>query len=126
MSSFAVLGLLAALLALAFVLYPILRPGPHPHGDSEAEELAERRRTIYQQILEVEFDQQLGKIDDADAHGLTDELLRQASALIAQESMTNRDADAEIEREIQAIRRALMNFKDAEPGLPSPSGSRQA
>ena len=126
MSLFAVFGLLAALLALAFVLYPLLRPGPYAHGDSEAEELAERRRTIYQQILDVEFDQQLGKIDDADAYGLTDELLRQASALIAQESTTKRDADAEIEREIQAMRRALMSFKDDEPGLPSPSGSRQA
>ena len=126
MSVFALLGLLAALLALAFVLYPILRPGPSARGESEATDLAERRRAIYQQILDVEFDQQLGKMDDADARGLTDELLRQASALIAQESATSRDVDAEIEREIQDIRRALMGFRDTESGVPSPSGSRQA
>jgi hypothetical protein len=108
MSPFLLLGLLLALLALAFVLYPILRPrAAAVEPIAQPAELEERRRTLYRQILDIEFDQQVGKVDETDARELTERLLHQAASLAAQQSTAEAEADAELEREILAVRRSL-------------------
>jgi hypothetical protein len=106
-SGFALAGLLIGLLALAFVLYPLLRPrrATAEQVSSEAD-LAEQRGALYQQILDVEFDQQLGKIDPLDAQQLTDSLLRQAAELLARQSERGTEIEELIEREIVALRSA--------------------
>ena len=116
MTIFTALGLLLALLALAFVLYPILRPGvaaAEPHA-ADADEREERRVAIYRQILEIEFDERTGKIDPADGRALTAELLLEAAALLAREPAPPPDLDREIEREIAAVRRALAAARQPE------------
>ena len=119
MTGFIVIGLILALLAVSFVLYPILRPRPAPAGQPAASlERAERRHAIYRQILDIEFDQRVGKIADADARDLSAALLREAADLLPTEPSTEPgtepDADAEIEREIAAVRRALASSRAAE------------
>ena len=108
MSPFALLGLLLALLALAFVLYPILRPTAAAADPiTQPGELEDQRRALYRQIVEIEFDQQVGKVDETDARELTERLLHQAASLAAQESIADAKAEAEVEREILAVRRSL-------------------
>jgi uncharacterized membrane protein YccC len=104
---FVLLGLLLGLLALAFVLYPIVRPRPDPREASGASDLEERRRALYHQILDVEFDQQLGKLGENDARELSEDLLRQADRLFADEPSAERQIEAELEHEMAAGRHAL-------------------
>ncbi len=113
MTGFVVIGLILALLAVSFVLYPVLRPQPARAGQPAASlERAERRHAIYRQILDIEFDQRVGKIADTDARDLSAALLREAADLLSTEPSTERGADpgadAEIEREIAAVRKALV------------------
>ena len=115
------LGLLLASLALVFVLYPVLKPTPDSEVTQDDAELAERRRALYRQILEVEFDQRLGKLDEADARELSERLLGQAAELMASESSAQHEIEARVESEIQAVRRALA-AAESEPAasLPRP------
>jgi hypothetical protein len=106
-SIFAMLGLLLASLALVFVLYPVLKPTPDSEVTRDDAELAERRRALYRQILEIEFDQRLGKLDETDARELSERLLSQAAELMASESSAEHEIEARVESEIQAARRAL-------------------
>ena len=108
MTGFVVLGLLLGVLALAFVLYPILRPRPvREEALAEAAELAERRYALYRQIVDIEFDERVGKIEASDAQAMTGALLAEAAALLETESAAERDLEREIEREVAAVRRAL-------------------
>jgi hypothetical protein len=117
-SPFVLLGLVLALLALVYVLYPIFRPsrGEINHR-AELSDVDERRRVLYHQILDVEFDQQVGKIDQADARELTEQLLQQAASLVADESKAHDNIEAEIEREILAVRHALADERRTQVGL---------
>ena len=109
------LGLLLGLLALAFVLYPILRPERAAAGERSAwPELEERRGSIYRQIIELEFDAKLGKVSGDDARELTASLLREAAELLAAQSTSERDVEAQIEREIAALRRAMAAARGSE------------
>jgi hypothetical protein len=115
-----ILGLLLALSALAFVLYPIVRPAPASDFNQDDTELEERRAAIYRQILDVEFDQRLGKLSEADGRELSESLLSQAAALLAGEPASRHDIEAQLEWEILAIRRALA-AGESEPAASSPS-----
>jgi hypothetical protein len=106
-SLFAVVGLLIALAALLFVLYPLVTTSPRAATVASIDEAAERRRDLYRQILELEFDQKLGKLDESDAREQSEQLLRQAAALLPADGTVPPDASAEIEREIAALRQAL-------------------
>jgi len=108
MSVFVLIGLLLALLAVGFVLYPLVRPGAAgARAADPIRELEERRFALYRQILDIELDQRMGKIDPADGEQLSASLLAQAAALLAQQRMAVEAIDRQIEREIQAARRAL-------------------
>ena len=115
MSPYIALGLLLSLAALAFVLYPILRPRagrePAPEAPGEPEE---RRRAIYRQILEIELDQQIGKLDPRHAQEATSALLHQAAALLGAQSSAERDLERAIELEIAALRGALAAARESE------------
>lgn len=116
MSPYVLLGLALALLALGFVLYPIVRP-TRPLADhaSQEVELAEGRQAIYQQILDVEFDQRVGKLSLADARELSEALLGQAADLLPNRADALIEQEAEIEREIRAVRRILAVSAPQEP-----------
>jgi hypothetical protein len=117
-SIFVLLGLLLGLLALAFVLYPIVRPKPDPPEAAISSDLEERRRALYHQILDVEFDQQLGKLGEADARELSEDLLRQADRLFVDEPRAKPQIAAELEHEIPAGRHALAASRQPAPDAP--------
>ena len=108
MSMFVLLGLLLGLLAVGFVLYPLVRPGvARARAVDLTAELVEQRFALYRQILDIELDQRMGKIDPADAEQLSASLLAQAAALLAQQSTAVEAIDRQIEREIEATRQTL-------------------
>lgn len=119
MNAYLILGLTLVAAAVLFVLLPIVRPANRPTAfDSRRAEFEARRQELYRQILEIEFDQQVGKVDAADARTLCDRLLAQAAGLLAEQS-TEKGApepeveiEAEIEREVAALRRALRGSGD--------------
>src|SRR5882724_1217737 len=102
------LGAVVVLIALAFVGWPLLRP---PKAVSPASEpvlsAAEQRAAIYRELVELDLDQRLGKVDEANHRAQTDALLSRAAELLAAEDATIEHIDDELEREIAAQRRAL-------------------
>lgn len=65
-----------------------------------------QRLQIYQQIIELEFDQQTGKLSVEDCQELSSELLARAARLLRADAREDVDVDEEIEAEIAAARRA--------------------
>jgi hypothetical protein len=102
------LGAVVVLIALAFVGWPLVRP-PRAVSPPAAPILsaAEQRAAIYRELMELELDQRLGKVDEADHRAQADALMAQAAALLAAEDATIESIDDELEREIAAQRRAL-------------------
>jgi|SRR5919201_6826799 hypothetical protein len=95
----------ATLVAVAcvFALLPLVRGAP---AEAFEPKPATNRFQLYQQILEAEFDCQLGKLSAEDFERQKAELLARASWLLRQErtAPTLADIDAEIEREIAVAR----------------------
>ncbi|HET6319708.1 MAG TPA: hypothetical protein VFG86_24885 [Chloroflexota bacterium] len=98
-------GIVLVACAAGFALLPLAR------GSRAAIELPEagitERAQIYQQVLELEFDYQVGKLSAEDFHKLSTELLGQASELLQAERGEVSELDEEIEREILAAREAF-------------------
>ncbi|MBI4492128.1 MAG: hypothetical protein HY690_04985 [Chloroflexi bacterium] len=107
MSFPAVLGLLLAALAIAFVLYPLARPGRPQPGEEPRDELALRRAAIYREVLDLEFDRKLGKLSEADYRTSSAALLQRAAALLEQAAVAEQELDARLEQEIAAARVAV-------------------
>ena len=110
------LGAVVVILALGFVMLPLLRrrvPGrlgvadaPSPADDPRVAGPADRRE-IYRQILDLDLDHRVGKLDDADYRELSEACLARAAALLAEEERDTAAADERVEREIAAMREAL-------------------
>jgi hypothetical protein len=107
-----ILGIVLVAVAAAFVLLPFAR------GTIESE-IAEQpsadRFTLYQQVLEAEFDYQVGKLGAEDYHQLTSELLQQAGKELRDERGSVTEVDQEIEREIAAARAAFAAARRGSP-----------
>lgn len=113
------LGGLVVLAVLAFVVLPLVRrQGEQPvatPGTRPASELAAERAEIYRELVELELDQQVGKLAEADFRDLSEALLARAAALISQEEAQGSSVEAEIEREIAAMRAALKAATERRP-----------
>ncbi len=105
------LGALVVAAALGFVIYPLLRPrlASTPGGpDADRQQtLAERRQAIYREIVDLEFDHRVGKLDEADYRELSDACLARAASLLAEADAEQTLLDERAEREIAAMREAL-------------------
>jgi hypothetical protein len=103
------LGGLVVAAALAFVALPLLRPRRTASvGEGEAApSLAEQRAAVYRELLELELDHRVGKLDAADYQSLADGLRARAALLLSAEDATLRQADEQVEREIAEQRAAL-------------------
>lgn len=103
-----VLGIALVAAAAAFALIPFARPSS---ADDDALAMAgptaDNRQAVYRQLLELEFDRDLGKLSDEDFAIVSSELLSQAGASLRRERGTLVEVDAEIEREIRAARAAF-------------------
>ncbi|RMF86762.1 MAG: zinc-ribbon domain-containing protein [Nitrospirae bacterium] len=77
------LCLLAAVAALAFTLLPFLRPRAAGAGvDLEAEDLFLAKEYVYANIKDLDFDHQVGKIEDEDYQRMRSSLKREASEIL--------------------------------------------
>jgi hypothetical protein len=106
-----IVGIALLAVTAAFVLLPLAR-GSHDVEDSSAAEAAQPERfQLYRQILELEFDHQLGKLTAEDCQQLSAQLLGQAGEMLRDERASLAELDDEIEREIAAARAAFTAAK---------------
>jgi hypothetical protein len=119
----AVLGIVLVAAAAAFALFPFAR-GPRVESVLPSENPAGERYRLYQQVLELEFDRDVGKLSQADFEQLSAQLLAQAGAALRDERGAMGEVDAEIEREIAAARAAFaaarQSTRDAKAESPVP------
>jgi hypothetical protein len=101
-----IVGIVLVACAAGFALLPLARGTRAAANTSEPSETD--RSGIYLQVLELEFDYQVGKLSAQDFHQLSIELLGQAGELIrAERGSLLGELDDEIEREIAAARAAF-------------------
>jgi hypothetical protein len=101
------LGAIVVLAVLAFVVLPLLPGRQTAAATVQADDAAEARAAIYQELLELELDQKVGKIADSDYCELSDALLARAATMISEEDARDSAADGEVEREIAEMRKTL-------------------
>lgn len=100
-----ILGIVLVAAAAAFALVPFARGA---HADSlSVEPGAPDRFGLYRQVLELEFDHQLGKLSADDLEQQSRELMAEAGEALRDERGSIGEVDAEIEREIAAARAAF-------------------
>jgi hypothetical protein len=102
-----ILGIALVAAAAAFVLLPFARGVSAEVAPAVVESDHPDRFALYQQVLELDFDRQLGKLSDEDYDKLSAELLAEAGEALREERGTIGKIDEEIEREIAAARAAF-------------------
>lgn len=98
------LGGLVVVAVLAFVVLPLVRRTGGETATVASPAPAEERAAIYRELLELELDQRVGKVTEADYKELSEALLARAAALISVEDAESTTVDAAIEHEIAAMR----------------------
>jgi Tfp pilus assembly protein PilN len=114
------IGALVVLLVLAYVVMPLLlrrQTTTAATGETVlAPSLAEQRASIYRELTELELDQRVGKVAEADFAEQSEALLARAASLISLEDARNdtgqTDLDAQVEREIAEVRASLRPTAD--------------
>jgi len=108
-----VVGIALVALAAAFALLPFARgTSVEP---TVPDEPAVNRFDLYQQVVELEFDYQVGKLAEPDYKELSAELLAQAGQALREERGSVAEVDAEIENEIAASRAAFAAARRTSP-----------
>ncbi len=102
------LGALVVVAVLAFVVLPLVRRRVATGSSASVmASPADERAAIYGELIELELDQRVGKMDEADYTALSETLLARAAELIAAEDALSGDADSDVEREIAAARESI-------------------
>lgn len=106
------IALVLALAALAYVVWPLLKPGPAPViiEDDRLTELLGRKDAVMMAIKELEFDYHVGKLSAEDYQIYDQRLRRQAVGLlqqIEQVAPLSAGLDATVEAEITRRRRVV-------------------
>lgn len=102
-----ILGVALVAAAAVFALLPFARAArEEPAAALEAG--TTDRFALYRQLLELEFDVQVGKLAAADYAQLSSDLLAEAGQALQEERGTLGQLDDEIEREIAAARAAFV------------------
>ena len=101
-----ILGIALVAVAAAFALLPFARAAT-PDAVALSEPGPTDRFGLYRQVMELEFDVQVGKLAAEDYEQLSRTLLAQAGQALQQERGSTAELDEEIEREIAAARAAF-------------------
>jgi hypothetical protein len=121
-----ILGVVLVAIVAGLALLPLLRGVPPPPATTTIADPAEVERFgLYRQVLELEFDQQTGKLAQEDFEAQTRELLDRAGEILRAEQADEavltdasasaaRDVEAEVEREIAAARKAFAQARQSE------------
>lgn len=114
-----------ALAALAYTLLPFVWLGrAHPLRDAGAEDLFIAKERIYANIKDLDFDHEVGKIEDSDYHAMRDHLKQEAAAIIERiDRLHGGVGRAALEREIAQHRTARATACPA-CGEPMVNGAR--
>jgi hypothetical protein len=117
-------GIVLVAAAAAFALLPFVRPSVGAAA-APLDAASPDRFALYQRVLELEFDRDLGKLSDDDFAVQSDELLAAAGTSLRLERGAVAEVDDEIEHEIAAARAAFAAVRaERRTGEPSaPSGS---
>ena len=107
-----ILGIVLVAAAAAFALLPFTR-GAHLESVAPADSSTTDRFGLYRQVLELEFDRDLGKLSQADFEQLSAQLLAEAGDSLRDERGAMSEVDQEIEREIAAARAAFAAARQA-------------
>ena len=104
------LAIVISLVALAYVLWPILHGGPTTVlvEDDRLSELLARKDAVLASIKDLEFDYNVGKVSQEDLARFDDRLRRQAIGLMQQIEKiapTTTALDDQLEREIARLRK---------------------
>jgi hypothetical protein len=136
MSPLALLGMIVALLALLYVVAPLLRPALFRSRDADASDgaaggvgesrpLEGLRDELLARIVELDFDREVGKVDEEEWREERADLKRQVLAVLrllderavaAAQSLPDPAIEDEIEREVRAAR-----SRREVPPLPAPA-----
>ena len=116
-----IVGIALVAAAAAFALLPLARPAA-PEAVGSSEPAPADRLGLYRQVLELEFDVQLGKLAAEDYDHLSRELLAEASQALQAERGSIGELDQEIEREIAAARAAFAAARQTHR-TPNPAGT---
>lgn len=116
------LAALVVLGVLAFVVLPLVRGVQAPAPSAGASTAAEARAEIYRELVELELDQRVGKVTEADYRDQADALLARAAALISREDAATAAVEEQVEREIAAARVSLHGTSRA-PTAPAGPGA---
>jgi ribosomal protein S27AE len=112
-------ALMLSLAALAYVVWPLLKPGPAPVmvENDRLTDLLGRKDAVMTAIKELEFDYRVGKLSAEDYQVYDQRLRRQAIALIQQiEQIAPESSGLDIEMEAAiAQRRKTQDAKAAPP-----------
>jgi hypothetical protein len=103
----AIVGIAFVAVAAAFALLPFVRGSAVADASLASGDSSADRYALYRQVLELEFDYQVGKLSATDFEQLSGELLAQASESIREERGSFGAIDEEIEREVAAARAAF-------------------
>jgi hypothetical protein len=102
-----ILGLMLVAAAAAFALLPFVRGARAETLASDSGVEGQRRFVLYRQVLELEFDHQLGKLSADDYTQQSAELMAEAGQAMRDERGSIGEIDEEIEGEIAAARAAF-------------------
>jgi hypothetical protein len=106
-----VLGVLLVSAMAAFALWPLLaRRGVAAAGTLEKAP-GDERFLLYRQVLDLEFDHQMGKLSKEDYDVLSTQLLARAAGLLREAHEETKELEDVLEREIAAARRALSSSR---------------
>ncbi len=100
-----IVGIVLVALAAAFVLLPFARGAYTEQAVPTVDSID--RMGLYRQVMELEFDRDLGKLSQTDFEELSAQLLAEAGAALRAERGALSEVDAEIESEIAAARAAF-------------------
>lgn len=109
------IGLLSTL-ALAFVVYPLLNPRRYLYylddllGSRDEIKLSflhARKRLVFDNIKDLDFEHEMGKLAEDDYVRLRNDLMREAEDAVKDidQAKIRRDIDEEIEKEVRSRRR---------------------
>lgn len=98
------LAILLGLVALAYVLYPLYRRPllqEAPHGSPQ---LSEREQHARQALREVEFDYQLGNLDEQEYRSMRTRYMHRALNEMKGRKQREEELDAHIEEELRQLK----------------------
>ena len=99
-----VAGVALAVIAIAFIVFPMVRPNRRSPGIRAAEGLLARRERIYGELRELEFDRDVGKLSAEDYEEARARLETEGARVLRALDARASTVEAEIEREVRALR----------------------